>query len=146
MSTDSPDLVVDVPPSTASSLVASPRSVRSGADRLMRRLLRLPVDGPTGTAADARRAFQTSLMVATVRCLLMYIVFPFVLPAVGLSTGVGPLIGLPISAAAIVAIVMSIRRFWRADHSKRWHYTVLGTAVIGFLIVLVVLDLVELLT
>jgi hypothetical protein len=122
-----------------------PRSSRSDADRFMRRLLRIPVDGPKATAAEARRAFQTSLMVATVRCLLMY-VFLFVLPAVGLSAGVGPLIGLPISAAAIVAIVMSIRRFWRADHSKRWHYTVLGTVVIGFLIVLVVLDLAELLT
>ncbi len=41
---------------------------------------------------------------------------------------------------------MSIRRFWRADHSKRWHYTILGTTVIGFLVVLVVLDLAELLT
>jgi hypothetical protein len=119
---------------------------RRDADRFMRRLLRLPVDGPKATAADAQRAFQTSLMVATVRCLLMYIVFPFVLPAVGLSTGVGPLIGLPISVAAIVAIIMSIRRFWRADHSKRWHYTVLGTTVIGFLVVLVVIDLTELLT
>jgi hypothetical protein len=121
-----------------------PRPSRSNADRFMRRLLRIPVDGPKATAAEARRAFQTSLMVATVRCLLMYIFFPFVLPAVGLSAGVGPLIGLPISAAAIVAIVMSIRRFWRADHSKRWHYTVLGTTVMGFLVVLVVLDLAEL--
>jgi hypothetical protein len=35
------------------------------------------------SAAEARKAFQTSIAVATVRCLLMYIVFPFVLPAVG---------------------------------------------------------------
>lgn len=84
-------------------------------------------------------------MVATVRCLLMYIVFPFVLPALGLASGVGPLIGIPISIVAMTAIVMSIRRFWRADHSKRWHYTVLGTVVIAFLIGLVVVDLVELL-
>ncbi|MGA1010126.1 MAG: hypothetical protein ACO3T5_05950 [Ilumatobacteraceae bacterium] len=84
-------------------------------------------------------------MVATVRCLLMYIVFPFVLPALGLASGVGPLIGIPISVVAMTAIVMSIRRFWRADHSKRWHYTVLGTVVIAFLIGLVVVDLVELL-
>jgi hypothetical protein len=118
---------------------------RGGADHFMRRLLRLPTDGPKATAADAHRAFQTSLMVATVRCLLMYVVFPFVLPAVGWSAGVGPLIGLPISAAAIVAIVMSIRRFWRADHSKRWHYTILGTTVIGFMIVLIVRDLSDLL-
>jgi len=115
------------------------------ADRLMRRLLRLPVNGPRASADDARRAFQTSIMVATVRCLLMYIVFPFVLPALGLASGVGPLIGIPISIVAIVAIVMSIRRFWRADHSKRWHYTILGSAVIGFLSVLIVMDLAELL-
>lgn len=117
---------------------------RSDADRFMRRLLRLPVDGPQASAADAQKAFQTSILVATVRCLLMYIVFPFVLPAIGVASGVGPWIGLPISLAAIVAITMSIRRFWRADHSKRWHYTVLGTTVIGFLIYLVVKDIAEL--
>jgi hypothetical protein len=116
---------------------------RTRADLFMRRLLRLPVDAPRATAADAQKAFQTSILVATVRCLLMYIVFPFVLPAVGLASGVGPWIGLPISLAAIVAIVMSIRRFWRAEHSKRWHYTVLGTTVIGFLIFLVVQDLAQ---
>lgn len=117
---------------------------RSEADRFMRRILRLPVDGPQASAADAQKAFQTSILVATVRCLLMYVVFPFVLPAVGVASGVGPWIGLPISVAAIVAITMSIRRFWRADHSKRWHYTVLGTTVIGFLIYLVVTDIIEL--
>lgn len=118
---------------------------RSRADRFMRRLLRLPVDGPQATAADAQKAFQTSLLVATVRCLLMYIVFPFVLPAIGVASGVGPWIGLPIGIVAIVAIVMSVRRFWRADHSKRWHYTIVGGAVIGFLVVLVVTDLAEIL-
>ena len=117
---------------------------RSQADLVMRRLLRLQVDAPRATADDARRAFQTSIMVATVRCLLMYIVFPFVLPAVGLASGVGPLIGIPISIVAIVAIVSSVRRFWRADHSKRWHYTVLGTAVVGFLCVLIAIDISEL--
>jgi hypothetical protein len=143
MSTDSRDLGIE---EQAGDQTSPRSSSRSDTDRFMRRLLRLPQDGPKATAADAHRAFQTSMMVATVRCLLMYIVFPFVLPAVGLSTGVGPLIGLPISVAAIVAIVMSIRRFWRADHSKRWHYTILGTTVIGFLVALVVLDLAELLT
>jgi hypothetical protein len=124
---------------------AGEQRTRGRADRVMRRLLRLPIDGPRASADDARRAFQTSIMVATVRCLLMYIVFPFVLPALGLASGVGPLIGIPISIAAMIAIVMSIRRFWRADHSKRWHYTVLGTTVLGFLSVLIVIDVAELL-
>jgi hypothetical protein len=119
---------------------------RTRADRLMRRALRLPVDGPKATAAQAQKAFQTSVLVAAVRCTLMYIVLPFVLPVIGVASGVGPWIGLPISIAAIVAITMSIRRFWRADHSKRWHYTVLGTVVIGFMIVLIVQDLSEILS
>ncbi|MEY2974711.1 MAG: hypothetical protein RIR49_1131 [Actinomycetota bacterium] len=135
MSTDSP------PPVICDPAVPS----RSSADRAMRRILRLPADAPRAGADEARRAFQTSIMVATVRCLLMYIVFPFVLPALGIAGGVGPLIGIPISIVAIVAIVMSVRRFWRADHSKRWHYTVLGGAVIVFLSVLIVIDLGELL-
>ena len=118
---------------------------RSAVDRAMRRLLRLPVDGPRASAEHARKAFQTSLLVATVRCLLMYIFFPFVLPALGLASDVGPAVGLVISVVAIVAITMSIRRFWRADHAKRWHYTVLGTAVIGFMVVLIVRDLADLL-
>jgi hypothetical protein len=114
---------------------------RSPADRFMRRLLRLPADGPKASAGEARKAFQTSIMVAAARCLLMYIVFPFVLPVIGVAKGVGPAIGLPISIVAIVCIVFSMRRFWRADHAKRWHYTALGTAVIGFLVYLVVRDL-----
>ena len=145
MSTDSHDLGVDVisQPSLCEPGLL-PRA-DSPADRFMRRLLRLPVDGIRASPEAARRAFQTSLLVATVRCLLMYIVFPFVLPALGIARGVGPAVGLAISAVAITCIVLSIRRFWRADHSKRWHYTALGSAVIVFLAALVVVDLTELL-
>ena len=126
------------------STTAAPTTPRPAsdhpADRFMRRLLRLP-EGRTATAAEARSAFQKSLMFSSARCLLMYIVFPFVLPAIGVASGVGPWIGLPISIVAIVAIVMSIRRFWRADHSKRWHYTIFGTTIIAFLIYLAVEDI-----
>lgn len=122
------------------SPISEPAVVRAPADRLMRRVLRLPVDAPPGTAEGARQAFQTSLLVATVRCLLMYIVFPFVLPAVGLAKGVGPAIGLVISAVAVVCIVMSMRRFWRADHPLRWWYGALGGAVVCLLVALVVVD------
>ncbi len=134
-------------PSSAGATATLPSGqarVDGRADRVMRRLLRLPTDAPSASPDSARRAFQTSIMVATVRCLLMYIVFPFVLPAVGIAGGVGPVIGLLISIVAITAITMSVRRFWRADHSKRWHYTVLGFAVIAFLLGLVVVDVVEL--
>jgi hypothetical protein len=131
---------------TASPTVAPGVVHRSPADRLMRRVLRLPVDAPPGTAAGARKAFQTSMMVATVRCLLMYLVFPFVLPALGIARGVGPAVGLAVNALAMVCIVLSMRRFFRADHPKRWWYAALGGAVLVLLAVLAVVDFVDLLS
>ena len=124
--------------------IAAPREY-SGPDRFMRSLLRLP-EGTTSTAAEARSAFQKSLAYTTCRCLLMYIILPFVLPAVGIARGVGPVIAIPIGILAMVSIVYSIRRFWRANHSKRWHYTIFGTIIIGFLIYLSIKDIVTLAT
>jgi hypothetical protein len=121
---------------------AAPRSSRA-PDRFMRRLLRLP-EGRTATAAEARSLFQKSLLISSCRCLLMYIVLPFVLPAMGIAKGVGPVIGLAIGLLAMFAIVYSIRRFWRADHSKRWHYTVFGGTIICFMIYLAILDVADL--
>jgi len=132
------------------SLTAAPPDVavavirRSQADRLMRRILRLPVDAPAGTAEGARKAFQTSMLVATVRCLLMYLVFPFVLPALGIARGVGPAVGLAVNAVAMVCIVLSMRRFFRADHPKRWWYAGLGGAVLVLLAALAVIDVADL--
>lgn len=131
------------PPVTDDAL--APTAPRSNADLKMRRILRLPLDAPAGTAAGARQAFQTSIMVAAVRCILMYLVFPFVLPAVGIASGVGPAVGLVVNTAATVCIVMSMRRFFRADHPKRWLYACLGGAVLTLLAVLAVVDVVDLL-
>jgi hypothetical protein len=126
------------------ALTAPPRH-DSPADRFLRRLLRLP-EGTTATAAQARSAFQKSLVITSCRCLLMYIVLPFVLPIIGVTRGVGPAIGLVIGLLAIVSIIYSIRRFWRADHSKRWHYTIFGGTIIGFLVYLSIKDIAELVT
>ena len=132
-------VLTDAPPAVAARVPQ-----RSSADRLMRRVLRLPVDAPSGTAEGARKAFQTSMMVATVRCLLMYIVFPFVLPALGIARGVGPAIGLAVNAVAMVCIVLSMRRFFRADHPKRWWYAGIGGAMLVLLGVLAAVDIADL--
>ena len=118
---------------------ATPVAPASAADRFMRRLLRLP-EGRTATAAEARSAFQKSIFISAARCVLMYVFFPFVLPLIGVAKGVGPVIGVIIGMLAIVSITFSIRRFWRADHSKRWHYTIFGIVIIAFLVVLAVAD------
>jgi hypothetical protein len=143
---DTPSPTRGVAASTACPAAHRPGAAaqRSFADRLMRRLLRLPVDGPTGTAEGARKAFQTSVMVAAVRCVLMYLVFPFVLPAVGLAKGIGPAVGLVVNGVAMVCIVMSMRRFFGADHPKRWWYAGLGGSVLVLLSVLAIVDVADL--
>ena len=74
------------------------------------------------------------------RCILTYVVLPFLLPALGLAAGVGPAIGIPVGLVAIAFNVATIRRFWAADHRWRWAYTALAVSVIVLLLVLLVED------
>ena len=125
---------------------APPAPARSGADVFMRRLLRVDGAQPRLREDELRSAFSRSILVSATRCIITYLLIPFLGPILGLATGVGPAIGIPIGALAIVFNVKSIRRFWRADHRFRWHYTAIGGTVIAMLVVLIALDLAELLS
>ena len=115
---------------------------RPAADRFVRRVLRVQ-DAPPATAGAARAALRTSVLVAAVRCTLVYIVLPFVLPVVGIVTQVGAGVAAAIGVVAVVCIVSSMRRFWRAEHPARWAYTAIGSIVMVSLSVLVVIDMVR---
>ena len=99
---------------------------------------------PAG-ADGAERAFNVSLIISGIRCSLTYVVLPFIAPLIGLAPGVGPAIGIPVGLVAIVANVVSIRRFHFVQHRWRWPVTFVHLAVIGLLVALVVIDLVSLL-
>ncbi|MGF1599016.1 MAG: hypothetical protein ACFCVK_19185 [Acidimicrobiales bacterium] len=98
------------------------------------------------TAEEAQRGFSRSILVSGVRCTLTYIVLPFATPFLGLAPGVGPVIGLVVGVVALAANILSIRRFWRADHRWKKPVTVLHVFVIALLFVLMYLDVVELVT
>ncbi|HVM53330.1 MAG TPA: hypothetical protein VM262_09045 [Acidimicrobiales bacterium] len=100
---------------------------------------------PTRPADDPTKAASVSMVVSGVRCLLAYVVFPWVLPAASRTGGVGPAIGLVVGLVAIGFNVASIRRFQRSNHRWRWHITALNSAVIILLTVLVVRDVADLL-
>ncbi len=117
----------------------------------MRRFLRLPtIEEWRVTAANrqnerskrtaAERAFSTSMLISAVRCLLTYIVLPWILPIVGVARGVSAQIGIPISVVAIVFNLLSIRRLWAANHRWRWQCTVIGSGIIVLLIILIIRD------
>lgn len=137
------------PADTASP--AAPAELRPPVDAVVCRLLGLaptvPVKGAPGTRpGEVERAFSKSMLVSAARCLLTYIVLPFLAPLIGVAKGVGPWIGITLGVVAIVFNVRSIRRFWAANHKWRWGYTVVGTSVIALLLVLIASDVAELLS
>ena len=94
----------------------------------------------TPEAGSATRAFSRSVVVSGVRCLLAYIVFPWLLPLLGLAAGVGAAAGLVVGAVGITFNVISIRRFARATVWWRWAVMAINVAVIGLLTVLIAVD------
>lgn len=109
-------------------------------DRFMRRLLGvdaapLPMSGASGAAAH--RAFRISVAVSAVRCLITYVLVPVLVPILSLSGWVAAPIGMALCAFAVVNGVISVRRFWRADHRHRWMYT--GFIAVVFVILAVAL-------
>lgn len=104
-------------------------------------------DGPAtsedaaGEQESAARVFSTSVMISGIRCVLAYVVFPWILPILGLADGLGPWIGVTISVVAIGFNIASIRRFHRSDHPWKWAISAINVAVIGLLSVLLVMDL-----
>jgi hypothetical protein len=97
------------------------------------------------TQDQANRTFSTSVLVSAVRCTLAYVVFPWLLPAFGLASGVGPALGLVIGPIAIAFNLASIRRFHASDHRWKWQITAVNVAVIALLAVLLVMDVREVL-
>lgn len=117
----------------------------------MENVLSAPMPGASAELTDAhqreaaaQRAFSTSIVVSATRCLLTYVVLPFVAPAFGIVADVGPGFGIAIGAVAIASNVLTIRRFHAADHRWRWAYTAIALTVITLLLVLMVEDLVDL--
>ena len=88
----------------------------------------------------AARRFSRSMVISGIRCMLTYVVFPWLLPALGWARGVGPLVGLPIGLLAIGFNVDSIRRFRSSDRRMRLPVMAINAGVIILLSVLVVGD------
>jgi hypothetical protein len=119
---------------------------RSRADEVVRQILRIH-ERPAGVSAgSAYTSFQRSMLISAIRCTLTYVVFPFVVPAVGFATGVGPIVGIVIGVVAMTCDVFTIRRFFAVDHKWRWHFSAVALAVIVFLSVLLVQDVAHLVT
>ena len=97
-------------------------------------------------SGKAERAFSLSLLVSAVRCILAYVILPFVTPFIGLASGVGPVLGIGIALIALAANAISLRRFWRLRHPWLKPVAVLHFSVMALLVVLISMDISKLAT
>lgn len=108
---------------------------RSPADALARRLLRIDNEVPR-----ALMPMRGSLMLSAIRCIATYVAIPVLLPLAGWLAPISAPLSLVLSVAAFVMAVVSLRRVWMADWSKRWAYTAFAAVVLAVLSVLITLD------
>lgn len=96
------------------------------------------------SARGAKRALSASLIFSGIRCMLMYVVLPFVLPLLGVTGMFASQLDILISLVAIGALIYSVRRFWKIDYHGKVAYTVVAAFAFVLLIVFLALDLREL--
>ena len=116
-------------------------------DNLMSRLLFVTPEvtsAPAESADDAERAFSFALLFSGVRCIIMYVVLPFILPIIGIAGNFGLAIDIVINLVAIGAIFYSLRRFWQVDYKRKWQYLPVAVVALFLLIAFIVLDVVTL--
>lgn len=116
---------------------------RSLADQRMRRLLRIDPTAPKVSLVQANRAFERSVTVSALRCITTYLLLPFVLPLIGLSGAVGPLVSIALSIVSVTFITISARRFFGSDHPWRWVHATIGVTIVTILAVSAVFDVVN---
>ncbi|SHE89865.1 hypothetical protein SAMN02745225_01942 [Ferrithrix thermotolerans DSM 19514] len=120
----------------------------SAADVAVCKLLRVSkVQATASSEEKAQRLFSVAMVISGLRCILSYVILPFVLPALGLgvTAGVGPLIGIPVGLVALAFDVRGVRRFWIAGHKWRWQMTAIYTSVMALVTYLVIGDFIQLL-
>lgn len=106
---------------------------RTGADKAVRSALLLDPEGPKQSVLGARKAFGLGIWISGIRCVITYLLVPFVGPLLGVA-GIGPHVGLIAGGISFLALILGVRRFFAADHRYRWRYLGLAIAVSALLI------------
>jgi hypothetical protein len=115
---------------------------RSWPDVVARRLLFVPEVRPTARATDsAQRLFSSAMLISATRCLLGYVIFPILAPALGAAAGFTPIVGIPLGLVALFFDVKGMRRFFVADHKWRWPISAIYLGVMVLVVILLVHDL-----
>jgi prepilin signal peptidase PulO-like enzyme (type II secretory pathway) len=101
---------------------------RSAADRLARQLLRVE-----GAEPRTLMPLKGSLVISAVRCVITYVMIPVLAPVISGFGLVATPLSLALAVAAGVMAVVSLRRVWLADWTRRWAYTAFIAVVLVLL-------------
>lgn len=111
-----------MPSTEANDREVTVAATATAADRFMRRLLR--VSSPDKRSVrGAQRAFRVSLVITAIRCLITYLAVPILIPISAIAGLLAAPISISLCLFAFVSGVISVRRFWAANHRNRWMYT-----------------------
>ena len=118
----------------------------SRADSIMSRLL-LVSPAADLTASQTRRAenaLTLSLMFSGLRCILQYVLLPFLLPIVGVAADAAVPVLMLINLIAMASIFFSLRRFWTIGYKHRWSYLAVALTALTLLLAFTLHDLMNL--
>ena len=118
----------------------------SRADSVMSRLLFVSPAADV-TARQTRRAenvLTLSLMFSGLRCILQYVLLPFLLPIVGIAADAAAPILMLINLIAMASIFFSLRRFWTIGYKHRWGYLAVALTALTLLLAFTLHDLMKL--
>ncbi len=125
--------------------------MNSRADHIMSRLLLIsspadaaPKSNPAAQTRRAENALTLSLMFSGLRCILQYVLLPFLLPIVGIAADATIPILLLINLMAMASIFFSLRRFWTIGYKHRWGYLAVALAALTLLLAFTLYDLMKL--
>jgi hypothetical protein len=111
----------------------------SAPDLFMRRLLHVgSID--MGATAGAHRAFRWSILVTAIRCTILYVIVPILIPVISVARVVAAPVSIALCIFALVNGIVSVRRFWTANHPARWKYLAFMGIVFVVLLVSIFID------
>jgi len=94
--------------------------------------------GPSKDLVMGTAAVGVPIMLTAIRCTLLYILVPFVLPIVGISGAFSPMVNIVASIFGIGVILYNIKHLWFSNWRGR--YLLLSSFIIPFILISMYFD------
>ncbi len=120
------------------------QSTISSLDGFIRQILFAKLIEQEITAEEqekTRGAFGLSVAFSGIRCIIQYMILPFVLPVIGIAGQFADFATAGINIVAIITLVWTLRHFWRIDYKYKWAYLTLAVPAFVMLVAFMVQDI-----